>query len=131
MGRGRRADSPGLIADRCESELVAQAGLGVWVIPWAELDRRAGELPSLVDAAVDEIEAAVAAEPPPARPSRVEDELDWEAYEGLSEAAFERVLAVMRALVEEAREMLDELVAELMGRVLEGHRASLAPRPDA
>lgn len=80
---------------------------------------------------VDEIETAVAAEPPPARPSRVEDGLDWEAYEGLSEAAYERVLAVMRALVEGAREMLDEAVAKLMGRVLEGHRASLASRPDA
>lgn len=117
------------------------------VIPWAELDRRAGELPGLVDAAVDEIEAAVAAASRPARPSRVEEGLDCEAYEGLSEAAYERVLAVMRLLVEEApaslsrggagmgkddaREMLEEAVAELLGRVSEGDRASLAPRLDA
>ncbi|OHB28624.1 MAG: hypothetical protein A2790_08670 [Phenylobacterium sp. RIFCSPHIGHO2_01_FULL_69_31] len=165
-GEGEGLTVQARIAGRCESELVAQEGLGVRVIPWAELDRRAGELPGLVDAAVEEIETAVAAAPAPARPSRVEGGLDWEAYEGLAEAAYERVLAVMRPLVEEApdslslggaleavflglmkaaalasvgagmgkddaREMLEAAVAELLGRVSEGHRASLAPRLDA
>lgn len=165
-GEGEGLTVQARIAGRCEAELIAQEGLGVRVIPWAELDRRAGELPGLVDAAVDEIAAAVAAAPPPARPSRVEDGVDWEAYEGLAEAAHEQVLAVMRPLVEtapaslsrggaleavflglmkaaalasvgagmgkdDAREILEEAVAELLGRVSEGHRASLAPRLDA
>ena len=120
----------------------------------------------LAEAEVAAIAAAVAAAPASARPSRVEDGLDWEAYESLSEASYERVLAVMRPLVEKApaslsrggaleavflglmkaaalasvgagmgrdaaREMLEEAVAELLGRVSEGHRASLAPRLDA
>src|SRR5690606_794045 len=101
-GEGEGLTVQARIAGRCESELVAQEGLGGRVIPWAELDRRAGELSGLVDAAVDEIEAAVAAAPPPARRSRMEDGLDWEAYEGLAEAAYEQVLAVMQPLVEQA-----------------------------
>lgn len=165
-GEGAGLTVQARIAGRCESELVAQEGLGVRTIPWTELDRRAGELPALVDAAVEEIEAAVAAVPAPARPSRVGDGLDWEACDAIAEAAYEQVLAVMRPLVEkapsslsrggaleavflgvmkaaalasvgaglgkdDAREMLDEAVAELLGRVSEGHRASLTPRLDA
>ena len=165
-GEGEGLTVQARIAGRCESEVVAQEGLGVRVIPWAELDRRAGELPSLVDAAVEEIEQAVAGALAPTRPSRLEESLDSEAYEVIADAAYDRVLAVMRPLVEEApaslsragaleavflglmkaaalasvgagmgrddaREMLEEAVAELLGRVSEGHRASLATRLDA
>lgn len=165
-GEGEGLTVQARIAGRGEAEILAQEGLGVRVIPWAELDRRAGELPALVDAAVEEIGAAVAAAPDPARPSRTEDGLDWGAYEATAEAAYAQVLAVMRPLAErapaslsrgvaleavflglmkaaalasvgagmgkdEAREMLEDAVAELLGRLAEGHRASLSPRLDA
>ena len=41
-----------------------------------------------------------AAAPQPARPSHVEDSVDWEAYEATAEAAYAQVLAVMRPLAE-------------------------------
>lgn len=48
-GQGEGLAVQARIPGRCEAELVAQEGLGTRLVPWAELDSRAGELPGLVD----------------------------------------------------------------------------------
>jgi hypothetical protein len=67
-------------------------GKGVRYVPLAELDARAHELPNLVDEAAAEIEAAVAAAPPPKRPSEREDGFDIGAYEDLIESSYRAML---------------------------------------
>jgi hypothetical protein len=93
------------IASRTGPELEAQMGKGVRYVPLAELDARAHELPSLVDEAAAEIEAAVAgAPPPPKRPSEREDDFDVDAYEDLIESSY-------RAMVEASGSLATRSVA--------------------
>ena len=74
-------------------------GKGVRYVPLAELDARAHELPSLVEEAAAEIEAAVAAaEAAPKRPSEREDDFDIGAYEDLIEGSYRAMLYASSSL---------------------------------
>jgi hypothetical protein len=87
------------IASRTGPELEAQIGKGVRYVPLAELDARAHELPSLVDEAAAEIEAAVAgAPPPPKRPSERKGDFDVGAYEDLIESSYRAMVEANGAL---------------------------------
>lgn len=80
-----------------------QLGKGVRHIPFEDLDARAGELCHLVDEAAAEVEAAVAAAPPPAaRPSEIEDAFAGEAFDELVREAYKQMLEVTGPLAKKA-----------------------------
>lgn len=99
------------ISARTGAELEAQSGLGVRHIPFADLDRRAAELPDLVEEAAAEVVAAVAAAPPPGpRPSSAED-LHVEAFEATGVAAAKGLFDVVDRLVKGAPAALGKAAA--------------------
>jgi len=95
------------IAAKTGPELEAQIGKGVRYVPLADLDARAHQLPDLVDEAAAEIEAAVAAAPPPPlRPSLREGDFDTQAYEDLIERTYRAMRQVGDALAKTSTEDL-------------------------
>jgi hypothetical protein len=88
------------IAARTPAESWAQEGLGTRCIPWDELDQRADELVSLVDATVGEVTLAVRNAPASLRPSRSESDGDLGVFEALVDelgrSLTQTALAVLR-----------------------------------
>lgn len=82
----------------------AQLGIGVRHVPFADLDARAGELCQLVEEAAAEVEAAVAAAPPPRaqRPSEIEEQFATGAFEDLVTASHRAMLDVTSPLMKGA-----------------------------
>jgi len=121
------------IAAKTGPELEAMQGRGLRVVPWAELDARAGELVTLVDDAVADIEAAISAAPlPPRRPSLSADDLATLAYEKLADEAYEAMTkAASETLNQSAPAISSSLAAEAVAigalrvAALAGHGARL------
>lgn len=91
------------ISPRTIPEGEVQLGKGVRHIPFDDLDARAGELCQLVDEAAAEVEAAVAAAPPPAaRPSEIEEAFAGEAFDELVREAYRQMLEVTGPLAKKA-----------------------------
>jgi hypothetical protein len=123
------------IAARTGPELEAMDGKGVRVVPWANLDARVGDLVTLVDEAVAEIEAAISTAPSPApRPSASADDLETDAYEALTDEAYAAITAAAGALLRRPGPMMShQLAAEAVAvgalrlAALSGHQGRLEP----
>jgi hypothetical protein len=88
------------IASRTPAELRAQQGLGTRIIPWDELDSRAGEIVGLVDAVVGEVTLAVQNAPQVPRPSRSESDLEIDTFDELIDDLGEALMRSAMALLE-------------------------------
>lgn len=123
------------IAAMTGPELEALEGKGIRVVRWTELDSRAGELVALVDEAVAEIEAVIAAAPaPPPSPSLSADDLETEAYETYADQAYAAMTKVASELLNRSGSMMSpQLAAEAIAvgalrvAALAGHGGRLEP----
>lgn len=115
------------VAARTNAELLAQEGRGTRKIPWPDLDARASELVALVDAAIDEVEAAVLNQPSNmGRASLREGGFDQPAFEALAAAAYQAIGQSAGALLLDAPQRLSRRTVSEAGVAAAVRFAALA-----